>query len=282
MARKRSRRTARSSRRRSRLDKRVEQFSEEVEAFGKRFGRKGGEWGTWFHRTFGLVGPVISSIFGLLIISLIIWLLNFMSLKAGVLMFSGIAAFLTLNIGWFFLIFLFFSYTSYLSWCCPRTYLLFSPILKGLGIIIALWVFARVLAITNLYLGIPVISTMVFYLEMLLMPIFWLIVFIGYIIVFVKLLYEKPAARVAAQRTIRSSLRSSRRASGRGGKVNRLYRSGRDRILGGVCGGIAEYLGVDPVIIRLLWVIAIFAWGFGVLAYIIAWIIIPRNPRHRW
>ncbi|MCX6814228.1 MAG: PspC domain-containing protein [Candidatus Aenigmarchaeota archaeon] len=65
-------------------------------------------------------------------------------------------------------------------------------------------------------------------------------------------------------------------------EIRRLYRSGKDSILGGVCGGVAEYLGVDPVIIRLLWVISIFAWGFGILAYIIAWIIIPRNPEHKW
>jgi phage shock protein C len=70
--------------------------------------------------------------------------------------------------------------------------------------------------------------------------------------------------------------------SGKGTETKRLYRSGRDKILGGVCGGIAEYLKIDPVIIRLLWVVAALTWGSGVLAYIIAWIIIPRNPRHRW
>ncbi|UCD07946.1 MAG: PspC domain-containing protein [Candidatus Aenigmatarchaeota archaeon] len=64
--------------------------------------------------------------------------------------------------------------------------------------------------------------------------------------------------------------------------VKRLYRSGRERILGGVCGGIAEYLEVDPVLIRLIWVIVALAWGTGIIAYIIAWIIIPRNPRDKW
>ena len=67
--------------------------------------------------------------------------------------------------------------------------------------------------------------------------------------------------------------RAKKAASG----PRRLYRSGRDKILGGVCGGIGEYLGVDPVIIRLLWIVATFAWGTGVLAYIIAWIIIPEE-----
>ena len=64
--------------------------------------------------------------------------------------------------------------------------------------------------------------------------------------------------------------------------IKRLYRSGKDKILGGVCGGIAEYLNVDPVLIRLLWAIAVLVYGTGVLLYIIAWIIIPRNPEHKW
>ena len=65
-------------------------------------------------------------------------------------------------------------------------------------------------------------------------------------------------------------------------KVKRLYRSGKEKILGGVCGGIAEYFNVDPTIIRILWILFLFGFGTGILAYIIAWIIIPRNPKHTW
>ncbi|MCK5022732.1 MAG: PspC domain-containing protein [Candidatus Aenigmarchaeota archaeon] len=65
-------------------------------------------------------------------------------------------------------------------------------------------------------------------------------------------------------------------------KGKRLYRSGSDRILGGVCGGIAEYLGVDPTIIRILWILGILAWGMGVILYILFWLVIPRNPKDRW
>ena len=64
--------------------------------------------------------------------------------------------------------------------------------------------------------------------------------------------------------------------------MKRLYRSGKDKILGGVCGGIGEYVKIDPVIIRLLWVLFALAYGTGILFYIIAWIIIPRNPKHKW
>ncbi len=65
-------------------------------------------------------------------------------------------------------------------------------------------------------------------------------------------------------------------------KIPRLYRSGNKKILGGVCGGIAEYLKVDPVLIRLFWVALTLMWGTGIILYIIAWIVIPRNPKHKW
>lgn len=60
--------------------------------------------------------------------------------------------------------------------------------------------------------------------------------------------------------------------------MKRLYRSRKNRMLGGVCGGIAEYFEVDPVIIRLVAVALFFVGGSAVLAYIIALIIIPYEP----
>jgi phage shock protein C len=62
------------------------------------------------------------------------------------------------------------------------------------------------------------------------------------------------------------------------GKSKRLYRSRTDRIFGGVCGGFAEYLDIDPTVIRLLWLISALVFGFGLLLYIIALFIIPNNP----
>ncbi len=58
----------------------------------------------------------------------------------------------------------------------------------------------------------------------------------------------------------------------------KLYRSVTDKMLGGVCGGIAEYFSIDPVIIRLAFVLAVIFGGGGILAYIILWIIIPQKP----
>lgn len=65
-------------------------------------------------------------------------------------------------------------------------------------------------------------------------------------------------------------------------KIKRLYRSRKDRMIAGVCGGIAEYFNVDPTMVRLLWaVLTLISCGAGILGYIIAWIIIPEAPRGR-
>ena len=61
-------------------------------------------------------------------------------------------------------------------------------------------------------------------------------------------------------------------------KGKRLFRSKKNRMIAGVCSGIGEYLGIDPTVIRLLWVLlTFFSGGAGVLAYIIAWVIIPEK-----
>ena len=62
--------------------------------------------------------------------------------------------------------------------------------------------------------------------------------------------------------------------------MKKLYRSRKNKKVGGVCGGIAEYFGWDPTMVRLGAVILIFIWGAGLLAYIAAWAIIPERPSH--
>jgi len=59
----------------------------------------------------------------------------------------------------------------------------------------------------------------------------------------------------------------------------RLYRSRRDRQLAGVAGGMAEYLEIDPTVVRILWILSIFLGGFGILLYIIMAFIVPLDPR---
>ena len=58
----------------------------------------------------------------------------------------------------------------------------------------------------------------------------------------------------------------------------KLYRSRKNRIIAGICGGIGEYANIDPVIIRVLWVIFCLLGGSGILAYLIFWVVIPEKP----
>lgn len=58
----------------------------------------------------------------------------------------------------------------------------------------------------------------------------------------------------------------------------RLYRSRKNRVFGGVAGGLAEYLNIDPVLARIIFVIVTFFNGLGLLLYIILWIVVPEEP----
>lgn len=57
----------------------------------------------------------------------------------------------------------------------------------------------------------------------------------------------------------------------------RLYRSRKDRMIAGVCAGIAEYFDIDPTIVRLFWIFTVLLGGSGILAYIICAIVIPNG-----
>jgi phage shock protein C len=57
----------------------------------------------------------------------------------------------------------------------------------------------------------------------------------------------------------------------------KLYRSRKNKVLGGVCGGLGEYFDIDPSLIRLLWVVVFLMGGSGLLIYIIFWIVLPEE-----
>ena len=63
--------------------------------------------------------------------------------------------------------------------------------------------------------------------------------------------------------------------------VKKFYKSRKDRMIDGVCGGLAEYLGADATLIRILWVLSVFLHGVGFIAYILAMIFVPVNPAHK-
>jgi len=58
----------------------------------------------------------------------------------------------------------------------------------------------------------------------------------------------------------------------------KLALSRTDKKIAGVCGGFAEYLDMDPTLVRLIWVIMALFVGWGVVGYLVAWIVMPEAP----
>lgn len=85
---------------------------------------------------------------------------------------------------------------------------------------------------------------------------------------------RKTSGRRSAKSTSSSSNANSKPP------YRRLYRSKDDVIIGGVCGGIAEYMEVDPTAVRLIWILITLITGIApaIIVYLIAWIIIPERP----
>lgn len=60
----------------------------------------------------------------------------------------------------------------------------------------------------------------------------------------------------------------------------RIERSTQDKWLGGVAGGLAHYFGIDPTIVRLVFIVAFFGFGTGGLIYLLLWLIMPAGRQH--
>ncbi|MEX2542458.1 MAG: PspC domain-containing protein [Trueperaceae bacterium] len=60
----------------------------------------------------------------------------------------------------------------------------------------------------------------------------------------------------------------------------KLMRSRTDRMIGGVCGGLAHYLGIDSTLVRVVFAVALFFGGTGALLYLVLWLVMPVSPEY--
>lgn len=269
----------------------VKHFGEEAGALGKRFGEKGEDFGKrmekkgwecrgWCSGTFGIIWPVISAIVGILLLSAAAWFLSLVARQTGNAVLFALDDFILSNLGVFFIIFLLSAFLKYVSRCCRAGYALASPLSAAFGVTVFFWIAANVMLIANIGIGSAQAPSIANVIMKNLFPIFWIFLVIMYFVMMLRLLSGKVSHECCAGSAPTTPSQAPQKITAGGPK--RLYRSGKDKVLGGVCGGIAEYFGVDPVLIRLIWVALILAGGSGVLLYIIAWIVIPRNPNHKW
>jgi phage shock protein C len=65
--------------------------------------------------------------------------------------------------------------------------------------------------------------------------------------------------------------------NGANGDRKRLERKLKGRWIAGVCAGVADYFGIDPVIVRVCFIVATIVWGLGAIAYLAAWVLVPEE-----
>lgn len=276
-----------------RVKKRFDDFAEEIQHLGEKMEREGKrisasleqqgkQLETWFQRTFGIIGPMISSIGGLIVLGLIIWVFAFIGRQTGNTLFTDISNLLLTNIIWLFAVSLLVSYTEYGNRKSPTIFRWLSPITTAAGLTILIWILANIFLILGQTTNLSFIFGIASFINQQIISFFFLFLLIGYLLMLSLQISRTVPSSPRSSASVDSQKSSNEPTTRNQSSIKRLYRSGKDNLLGGVCGGIAEYLSIDPVIIRIIWIVATLVWGTGILLYIILWIIIPRNPYHQW
>lgn len=177
-----------------RMNKRGKEFGEEMRDLGERLGKKmerrskkwEKEWKDWWFTTFGFIGPLIGSVFGIICLSVGILALNLINLPLESNFISGVSNFLFKNLHWFFTAFLFFGYTDYFSKRFSETYWIVSPIVTSVGVVIVIWISVWILNLINAYVSSSIITSLSNFLYVNLLGIFFLLLVFGYALVVIK------------------------------------------------------------------------------------------------
>lgn len=265
----------------SQFEQNMDHFGAEIEQIGKKIERKFEKTGqnieNWYERTFGFFGPLLSALIAFIIFFIIITIFSYLGNQYQWM--EQVSLFLQPFLLLFLLIFLLSSYSQYFSKKIkPFRYV--SPVVGAVIFIVWFWVAIQILQIIAEELNLGFIQTFTNLFEMLIIPLAVLILLLGYVGILTSTSFNSKTKEDHGQSPKEYPAEQNNQKQD---SYKRLYRSGNERILGGVLGGIAEYFKVDPVIIRIIYVLLLFAsFGFMVLAYIVAWIIIPRNPQHYW
>jgi len=282
------------------IEEKAEDFGEEMEKIGEKIGKEMQQdfrKKSFSQRLFGVLYPLLKSILGVLIIGVAILAVKALNSHLGSDFLLNLNLFLTNNLGIFFIILLIFAYIRYLEKNFRYFHKAFSPIFAAFAITVFFWIMASILGMVRFSVGRFSFTALSNIIMNNLWNIFIFFTIILYLIVMVKMNMNsatKPGKKPGKEDSETEEDREKEdeepkdeeedsKQESKQEEIKRLYRSSKEKILGGVAGGMAEYLKVDPVLLRLLWVALVFlSGGFGLIIYIICWIIIPRNPEHEW
>jgi phage shock protein C len=268
----------------TKFEQNMDHFGKEVEQIGKRieatFEKTGKQVDTWYDKTFGVFGPVLSALIAFIVLFIVINIFSFFGRTRPWML--EISTFLESLLIIFLVIFFLSSFSNYFS-KKVQPFRFVSPIIGAIVFMVWFWVGINILAIIAFQFDLELIQTFTDFFEVLLFPLALLILLIGYLGVITSMKQEDKEGRKIHEDVKKETQSSDAQQTEYQESYKRLYRSGKERVLGGVLGGLAEYLNVDPTIIRILYVLLFFSSiGFIGLAYFVGWIIIPRNPNHQW
>ena len=176
-----------------------EQFGKRMERWGEKFGKRmeqrGKGWERdWKERWFwpwGILGPLLGSVFGIIGLVILVWLLKFINLPINSTFISALANFLLVNLPWFFAASLFFGYNAYFARRFRKIYWIISPITTGICIVIALWLAILVLNFVNIFIALKALAYTSSILYSVMIALFVLFVVLGYIgIIFKKVFID--------------------------------------------------------------------------------------------
>lgn len=233
---------------------------------------------TWnqtpFDRTFRGGGPLLKTFLGIIFVLLVMEIFDALSSES---VFAGnFADFLGDTLLPFFLIFLLAFFFGYYTRKYPRESAMASPLVTAIIVTFVLWVVSNVFTLLGESQPDDFLMAMGDMVSSVLYIIFLLILLLGYIGVIMKAgRFGVPPQNVNVPPVPPAP--STQQAPYAPGK--RMGRSNRDKIIFGVCGGMAEYLDTDPFLVRVLWVVGtILTSGVLILAYLILAIITPKYP----
>jgi len=170
---------------RRRLEERRERarWREMGREFGREWeGRWERGWNQWWFSTFGLVGPILGSVFGIAWLVICIWLINFVNIFLALKFIAAVTDFLWANLGLFFAASLFFGYGDYFVKRSPGGRWLVQPVLVAMGITFALWITMRIIEVINASSPNPALASAAAFLAANLQAIFVALLIIGYVV----------------------------------------------------------------------------------------------------
>ena len=262
------------------IDDRVREFGEEVGKAGKKISaeidRRSNEADTDFDRTFGLIGPLIKAIIGFVILITITVILTNLGGRNSFL--QDLGQFFSRYLVVFLLLMVLFAYSAYMNRRKVNGYFYFEPLISAIGVTFAVWLSFNLFYIVGVNNGVDILTWPYDLLWILLPCLFILVLLIG----FAANIPKAQARRAIFTNPLPQSPAPVAPPAYYYGP-RRLYRSGSDRLIGGVCGGLAEYLNIDPTLMRIIWILLlVVSFGVFFVIYFLLWIIIPRDPAHTW